>query len=102
MSRGYRLAAIISLAALLSGAVPASAAPVGGWSLFAAFSPVNWIRTLWDADTVPWTRTGDGDPELAGAPHALWAEEGSTMDPLGRSAATASNGWTWIDPLAQQ
>ncbi len=101
MTRTPRLLAVATLAALLIGAVPAAAAPVGGWSLFDNFSPVSWFRTLWDADTVPWTRTGDGDSEPAGAPHALWAEEGSTMDPLGRSAATSSYGWTWM-MLAQQ
>lgn len=87
MSRGYRLAAIISLAALLSGAVPASAAPVGGWSLFGSFSPFDWVRGLWEAETVPWQRTGDGDPEPAGAPHSLWAETGSGIDPSGQPMA---------------
>jgi len=87
MSRGYRLAAIISLAALLSGAVPASAAPVGGWSLLGSFSPFDWIRGLWADEAVPWQELGDGDLDPPSAAHALWAETGIGIDPLGQPMA---------------
>jgi len=107
MSRGYRLAAIISLAALLGGAVPASAAPVGGWSLFDGFSPLDWVDLLLTQARSWIEPSGLRLPEAGNwiAPSGtqnIWGQEGSTMDPLGRSAATPSDGGTWIDPLARQ
>lgn len=103
MSRRYRLAAIVTLAALLVGAAPAAAAPAGFWSLLDSLAPLDWIRHLW-AETNPWDRPAPAGHGIAppGAPRQVWAEDGSAMDPLGRTAPMPSNEGSPIDPLGQQ
>ncbi len=84
MPRRYLLLAGCTLTVLLVGAVPVAAAPVGIWSLFDRLSPFDWVRALWGGETIPWQRTGDGDLDPSDAPHAVWSEDGSAMDPLGQ------------------
>jgi hypothetical protein len=103
MSRGYRLAAIISLAALLSGAVPASAASVGSWSLFGSFSPFDWIWSLWADEGTQISPGGRPGPiPSSDKPRGLWGEEGGSINPWGQPAPASQNTWTGIDPWGLQ
>ncbi len=93
MSRTYRRFVVVSLAALLLGALPAAAAPATGWSLFESFSPFDWIRGLWaetGTEMSPWGQpapAGEGSAS-PGVPRAIWAEEGTEISPWGRPAPT--------------
>jgi hypothetical protein len=106
MTRTSRLLAVATLAALLVGAAPAAAAPVAGWSLFAAFSPLDWIRHLWaeeGTEISPWGRPAPvaGGTAPPGAPRGLWAEEGSSINPWGQPAPVVHNTGTEINPWSQ-
>ncbi|HEV7669263.1 MAG TPA: hypothetical protein VGS22_12100 [Thermoanaerobaculia bacterium] len=107
MSRRYSLLAVVTLAALLIGTVPAAAAPAAGWSFFDSFSPLNWIRHLWaenGSEISPWDLSvpaGGGIAPL-GSPRALWAEEGSSINPWGLAAPVMNNTGTEISPWGLQ
>ncbi len=96
MSRTYRRLVVVSLAALLLGALPAAAAPATAWSLFESFSPFDWIRGLWaeeGASAVPGGRPSPagGGTASPGAPRAIWAQTGSSISPWGQPAPVLHN-----------
>lgn len=91
MRRSRRPLVLVTLVTLLVGTLPVAAAPVPGWNLLDGFSLLAWIRDLWEGETVPTNRAGDGDSDPPPALRTIWSEDGSAMDPLGRTVATPNS-----------